>query len=113
MGAGGVAPGTRVGAWLGVLSHVFFDIYSGATIRLLWPISSHAFSMPVVAMADPLAIGVLLVGALALWVWPRVPRTAALLVMALLVAVSGIKLTTRASAAYRIHPCRIDSGQAR
>ena len=50
-------------------------------------------------MADPLAIGVLLVGALALWVWPRVPRTAALLVMALLVAVSGIKLTTRASAA--------------
>ena len=70
-------PALAWAAWLGVLSHVFFDIYSGATIRLLWPISSHVFSMPVVAMADPLAIGVLLVGALALWVWPRVPRTAA------------------------------------
>ena len=33
------------------------------TIRLLWPLSSHVFSTPVVAMADPLAIGVMLLGA--------------------------------------------------
>src|ERR671913_1103670 len=36
------APATSLGAlawgaWLGILSHVFFDLYSGASIRLLWP----------------------------------------------------------------------------
>ena len=84
-------------AWLGVLSHVVFDIYSGATIRLLWPFTSHAFSMPVVAMADPLAIGVLVVGAMALWVWPRdqQPQDAD----GAPGLVSGVKLTTRGHAA--------------
>jgi membrane-bound metal-dependent hydrolase YbcI (DUF457 family) len=90
------------GAWLGVLSHVFFDLYSGATIGLLWPLTSRTISAPVVAMADPIVIAVLVIGALAHWVWPRVPRTAAALVMALLALVSAAKLTTRAwaSAAY-------------
>jgi membrane-bound metal-dependent hydrolase YbcI (DUF457 family) len=87
------------GAWLGTLSHVFFDLFSGATIRLLWPVWSAPISAPVVAMADPIVIAVLIVGALALWVWPRVPRTAAALVMALLALVSAVKLTTRARAA--------------
>ncbi|AMY12306.1 hypothetical protein LuPra_05579 [Luteitalea pratensis] len=92
-------------AWLGAMSHVLFDTYSGATIRLLWPITSQPFSMPVVAMADPLAIGVLLVGALALWVWPRRPRTAAMLTLALLLVIAAVKLTTRtrALAAYVTH----------
>lgn len=98
------APATSLGsltfaAWLGVLSHVFFDLYSGATIKLLWPLSSQAVTAPVVAMADPLVIAVLLLGAFTLWVWPRVPRTAAALVMALLAVVSGAKLTTRTWAA--------------
>ncbi len=102
-------------AWLGALSHVLFDIYSGATIRLLWPISSQPFSMPVVAMADPLAIGVLLVGALALWVWPRrAAYRGVLLVMALLVVVSGVKLTTRARATATAYVrSRRHAGQAR
>lgn len=94
------APATSLGAltfaaWLGTLSHVFFDIYSGATIRVLWPFSARPVSAPVVAMADPIAIAVLLIGATALWIWPRVPRTAAALVMALLAVVSAAKLTTR------------------
>jgi membrane-bound metal-dependent hydrolase YbcI (DUF457 family) len=104
------APTPTVGAlwfasWLGVLSHVAFDIYSGATIRLLWPISSDAFSMPVVAMADPLAIAAMLVGGLALWAWPRRPRTAAMLTLCLLLVITAVKLTTRtrALAAYVTH----------
>ena len=90
------------GAWLGALSHVCFDVFSGAGIRLLWPLSSHVFSMPVVAMADPLAIGVMVAGAFALWVWPRVPRTAGALVVVLLAVLCGVKLATRAwaTAAY-------------
>ena len=91
-------PALVFAAWLGALSHVFFDIYSGATIRLLWPISSEVVSMPVVAMADPLAIGTVLSGAAALWVWPRRPRAAAMLTLSLLLAVGAVKLTTRTRA---------------
>ena len=95
------APATSIGAlafgaWLGVLSHVFFDLYSGAAIRLLWPLSAHVFAAPVVAMADPIAIGVMLLGAVALWIWPRGPRTAVVTVFVLLAAVGSVKLTTRA-----------------
>ena len=87
-----------VGAWLGVMSHVCFDLYSGATVRLFWPLSSYAVSAPVVAMADPLAIAALIVGACALWIWPRIPRTAAALVMTLLAVICVGKLATRARA---------------
>lgn len=86
-------------AWCGVLSHVAFDLYSGATIRVLWPLTARPFTAPVVAMADPLAIAILLFGAVTLWVWPRRPRAAGVLVMALLAALAGVKLTTRAWAA--------------
>lgn len=82
-------------AWLGVLSHLFFDLYSGATIRLLWPIVDDAWTTPIVAMADPIAAAVMIVGAVALWVWPRVPRQAAALVLVLLVLVAAVKVTTR------------------
>jgi membrane-bound metal-dependent hydrolase YbcI (DUF457 family) len=89
-------------AWLGALSHVAFDIYSGATIRLLWPLSSWVSSMPIVAMADPLAIAAMLVGAAMLWGWPRRPRAAATVALSLLLAVAAVKLVTRtlAVAAY-------------
>jgi membrane-bound metal-dependent hydrolase YbcI (DUF457 family) len=92
-------------AWLGALSHVFFDIYSGATIRLLWPVSSETFSMPVVAMADPLAIAAMLAGAVMLWGWPRRPRLAATVALSLLLVIAAVKLTTRtrALAAYMEH----------
>ena len=85
-------------AWLGILSHLFFDLYSGATVRVLWPVVGRAWSVPVVAMADPLAIAVVLVGAVALWVWPRVPRQAATLTLVLLVLLTAVKGTTRAMA---------------
>ena len=91
-------PALVFAAWLGVLSHVAFDIYSGATIRLLWPVSSHVVSMPVVAMADPLAIAAMLAGAAMLWGWPRRPRTAAKVALLLLLAIAALKLTTRTRA---------------
>jgi membrane-bound metal-dependent hydrolase YbcI (DUF457 family) len=100
------------GAWLGVLSHVFFDIYSGAGIQVLWPFSSRVVTAPVVAMADPIAIAVLALGAVAFWVWPRVPRTAAALVMALLALVSGVKLATRARAATAYEAAAAAAGPA-
>ena len=85
-----------LGAWLGALSHVAFDLYSGATIAVLWPLSSHVFATPVVAMADPLAIVALLIGAFALWLWPRASRLAGTLSVALLALLCVAKLTTRA-----------------
>jgi membrane-bound metal-dependent hydrolase YbcI (DUF457 family) len=94
------APATSIGALafgalLGALSHVCFDLYSGAGIRLLWPLSAQVFAAPVVAMADPIAIAALIPGAVALWIWPRAPRTAAVTVLVLLAVVAGVKLTTR------------------
>ena len=90
--------GLIVGAWIGTLSHVFFDLISSATVQPFWPVSSRQVTAPIVAMADPLAIACLLVGAFAFYVWPRVPRSAAALTLALLAIVFGVKLMTRASA---------------
>ena len=87
-----------VAAWFGTMSHLAFDLYSGASIRLLWPLSAWVSSMPVVAMADPLAIAAMLVGAAALWGWPRRPRAAAVLALSILLVVAVLKLTTRTRA---------------
>lgn len=89
-------PDLIVAAWIGALSHVFFDLVSGAVVQPFWPLWSWSASAPIVAMADPLAIACLLVGALAMYVWPRVPRSAAALTLALLALLFGVKLTTRA-----------------
>ncbi len=91
------------GAWVGTLSHVFFDLVSSGTVQPFWPLSSRQVTAPIVAMADPLALACLLVGAFGLYVWPRTPRSAAALTLALLAVVFGVKLMTRASAtaAYR------------
>jgi membrane-bound metal-dependent hydrolase YbcI (DUF457 family) len=96
-------PALIAGAWIGTLSHVFFDLVSSATVQPLWPITTWRASAPIVAMADPLAIACVLAGAFALYVWPRAPRTAGAVTLALLALVFGAKLMTRAWAtdAYR------------
>ena len=86
------------GAWIGTLSHVFFDLVSGASVQPLWPLSTMRVTAPIVAMADPLAIACLLAGAAALYIWPRVARAAGVLTLALLATVFGVKLMTRTSA---------------
>jgi membrane-bound metal-dependent hydrolase YbcI (DUF457 family) len=52
-------------ALVGALSHVALDILSGATIRLLWPVSQARTAVPLVAMADPWLAGLLLIGLVA------------------------------------------------
>jgi membrane-bound metal-dependent hydrolase YbcI (DUF457 family) len=101
--AGPSWPALIAGAWLGTLSHVFFDLVSSATVQPFWPLSTWRATAPIVAMADPLAIACVLVGAFALYAWPRVPRRAGALTLALLATVFGVKLMTRAWAteAYR------------
>lgn len=89
-------PGLIAAAWLGSLSHVFFDLVSSATVQPFWPLSSWQATAPIVAMADPLAIACLLVGGAVMFVWPRVPRTGAALTLALLAVLFGAKLMTRA-----------------
>ena len=51
----------------GALSHVAFDVVSGAHIRLAWPLFEHRTSLPLVAMADPWLIAICAIGALGLW----------------------------------------------
>jgi membrane-bound metal-dependent hydrolase YbcI (DUF457 family) len=104
-------PALIAGAWVGTTSHVFFDLVSSATVQPFWPLSTLRVTAPIVAMADPLAIACLVVGALALYVWPRVPRTAAALTLALLAVVFGAKLMTRATAT-EAYQAAIDEGVA-
>ena len=71
-----VRRGTRHSALMlagsaGALSHVAFDIVSGANIRLGWPFLRGRASLPLVAMADPWLIAICAAGALGLWVLRR------------------------------------------
>jgi inner membrane protein len=58
-------------AWIGALSHVIFDLVSGARLKLGWPVLQGRSSIPLVAMADPWLIAICTVGAGALWVSRR------------------------------------------
>src|SRR5687768_5886165 len=55
----------------GALSHVAFDVVSGAHIRLAWPLFEHRASLPLVAMADPSLMAICATGALGLWAFRR------------------------------------------
>ncbi|HUP39425.1 MAG TPA: metal-dependent hydrolase [Vicinamibacterales bacterium] len=55
----------------GALSHIAFDIVSGAHIRLGWPIFESRASLPLVAMADPWLIAMCAIGTIGLWTFPR------------------------------------------
>lgn len=73
-------------AWLGAVSHLALDLLSGARIRLAWPVFEAHVSLPVVAMADPILLGLLVTALLALWVGRRYRRRVAAIV---LLAVAG------------------------
>lgn len=45
-------------AWTGTLSHVLFDLVSGASIKIGWPLLQGRLSIPLVAMADPWLIAI-------------------------------------------------------
>lgn len=94
---------------LGTLSHVALDLFSGATIRLLWPVTDRRFSEPLVAMADPWLAGLLIGGVVVQRVVDRehradVARLGMAAVIVLLMAKAA--LLERAMRVYHAHSAR-------
>jgi hypothetical protein len=54
-------------ASIGALSHLAFDVFSGAVVRPGWPLFQGRLSIPLVAMADPWLVGICVTGAVAVW----------------------------------------------
>lgn len=80
-------------AWIGTLSHVMFDLVSGASIKVGWPLVQGRLSVPLVAMADPWLIAICIAGATGFWVLRRrMFRVAATVVAAIAVflALKGV-----------------------
>ncbi len=88
-------------AWLSVvLGHVLFDLVSGSDIRLLAPVDQMRLGPHYLAMADLLAVIVLLTGSVASR-WR--PRAAALLTCAALTLLVSFKAYTRGRAVAAFH----------
>jgi membrane-bound metal-dependent hydrolase YbcI (DUF457 family) len=90
------APHTRFGtlaaaAVAGAVSHLVADIASGAILRPGWPLTDAPISAPLVAMADPWTIGILLSAAVAAWWHPEWRRQAAMTGLLVLIAFLSIK----------------------
>jgi membrane-bound metal-dependent hydrolase YbcI (DUF457 family) len=75
----------------GALSHIAFDIVSGASIRLGWPFLQTRVSLPLVAMADPWLIAICGMGALGLCVLRRRAFVVAMTVVAAIAIFLTIK----------------------
>ncbi len=58
-------------ASIGALSHLAFDLVSGASLKPGWPLFHGRLGIPLVAMADPWLVGICVAGAIALWVGRR------------------------------------------
>jgi membrane-bound metal-dependent hydrolase YbcI (DUF457 family) len=82
-------------AWLGVISHLFLDVVSGARIRLFSPFGHIRTMVPLVAMAEPWVLGICLLGVAAMAVGrmrARPTATLAVSIIALSLAVKGVWL---------------------
>jgi hypothetical protein len=80
-----------VAALAGAFSHLAGDILSGAILRPGWPLLETPVSIPLVAMADPWTIGILLVAAAATWWRPGSRRRTAATGLLVLVAFLSLK----------------------
>lgn len=80
-----------VAASVGSLSHVVFDLVSGANIRLGWPFLHGRASLPLVAMADPWLIAICATGALGFWILRRRAFIVATTVVAAIAAFLTVK----------------------
>jgi membrane-bound metal-dependent hydrolase YbcI (DUF457 family) len=76
-------------AWVGVvIGHLIFDLVSGSEMRILTPFVQRRFGPHWIAMADLLALSILIVGT----IWGlRRPRQAAVWTLAGLVVLLGVK----------------------
>src|SRR3954453_19999331 len=53
-------------AAIGTLSHLVLDVASGARVRLFWPLADRHITLPLVAMADPILLALLVAGVIGL-----------------------------------------------
>jgi membrane-bound metal-dependent hydrolase YbcI (DUF457 family) len=84
----------------GALSHVAFDVVSGAQIRLGWPMFDTRMSLPLVAMADPWLIALCAMGALGLWALRRRAFAVAAVTIAAIatfLSIKGVLMSTATS----------------
>jgi membrane-bound metal-dependent hydrolase YbcI (DUF457 family) len=87
-------------AVVGALTHLGCDIVSGARLQPAWPIWKKTVSLPLVAMADPWTIAVILAGAGVMWIQRRqLERGARLAIAALAIflMVKAVLLTATLS----------------
>jgi membrane-bound metal-dependent hydrolase YbcI (DUF457 family) len=78
-------------ALLAVMSHLTLDVISGARTLLGWPFLSERTSLPLVAMAEPWMIVLLVIGLVALWRFKDQARIIALGVVALVCVFLSVK----------------------
>jgi membrane-bound metal-dependent hydrolase YbcI (DUF457 family) len=78
-------------AFVGTLSHLAFDVFSGASLNLGWPLFEMRPSLPLVAMADPWLLAICIAGAIALWVQRRDMAATAKTVVLVISAFLAIK----------------------
>jgi membrane-bound metal-dependent hydrolase YbcI (DUF457 family) len=100
-------------AWLAAASHLLLDVISGARIQLGWPLLPGRALVPLVAMAEPWVIALLVLGIGALAVFKYQIRRAAqcvLLIFALCLVVKGAWLV---QALRTLRPETFGSMQAR
>jgi membrane-bound metal-dependent hydrolase YbcI (DUF457 family) len=79
------------GASIGTLSHLGLDLVSGGLLRAGWPLLDGRVTVPLVAMADPWLVAIFSLGAVAIWISRRQPRSAALCTMATAAAFLAVK----------------------
>ena len=93
-------PALVLAASVGAISHVLFDIISGATIKIGWPFLQWRARLPLVAMADPWLIAICATGAVSLWVLRRRAFAVAVAVVAAIatfLALKGMLMTAAVS----------------
>ena len=82
------------GAAIGTLSHLVLDVVSGARVRLFWPFADPHVTVPLVAMADPILLSILVAGAIGVVLargrHQRVAAAAALTIAGVFLAVKGV-----------------------
>lgn len=98
-------------AVIGALTHLAGDIVSGARLQPAWPISTETVSLPLVAMADPWTIAIVLAGAGVMWIQRQQLEHGARLAiaaLALFLMVKGVLLAATLSTLHRGSDAAVD-----
>jgi membrane-bound metal-dependent hydrolase YbcI (DUF457 family) len=82
----------------GCASHLLLDGICGGSLHLLWPLSDARLTFSLVAMADPLLAGPLVLFLIAAAIWRRRAFELALVLLVVMTTVVGAKAVSRAAA---------------